>query len=504
MAFSLLLWQCVKEDTNMAMPENFLWCGSISAAQVEGGWNEGGKSPVQIDYGDAGSTKDMRWIHYRNADGTRGKIRQFGRLPAGAKYELFDDVYYINHTAADFYHRYKEDIALYAELGLTGFNTTVSWARIYPHGIAGGVNQEGVEFYRNVFKELRKYNIEPVITFYKYDEPVYFEETYGGWENRAMIDEFTAFTTTCFKEYKGLVNKWLTFNEINVLLMFATMPGSGLTKQMAYQSVHNQMVAAARSVKAAHEIDPDLQVGCMIAGVCVYPLTPDPNDVMAAYEKFQNEFCYCADTMMRGAYPSFSERIWKKEGVTVEITEQDQKDLAEGTSDFLAFSYYSSNCVTTHQEGNSGASTGNLSFGAKNPYIGASEWGWQIDPVGFKYFMHLIYDRYNKPLFDVENGLGAFDKVEEDGSIHDPYRIDYHRQHIKAMEEAVAEGVDLRGYTVWGFMDLVSFTTGQIEKRYGMIYVDMDDKGSGTLERKKKDSFWYIQKVYKSNGADLD
>ena len=488
----------------MTMPKDVLWCGSISAAQAEGGWNEGGKSPVQIDYGDAGSTTDMRWIHYRNADGTRGKIRQFGRLPEGARYELFDDVHYINHTAMDFYHRYKEDIALFAELGLTGFNTTVSWARIYPHGIAGGVNQEGVEFYRNVFTELRKYNIEPVITLYKYDEPAYFEETYGGWENRAMIDEFVTFATTCFREYKGLVNKWLTFNEINVLYLFASMPGMNASVESRYVSVHNQMVAAARSVKAAHEIDPAIQVGTMIAGVCVYPLTPDPEDVMAAYKKFQDNFCYCADTMLRGEYPSFAKRIWNELGIHIEVSEEDKKDLKEGTADFLAFSYYSSSCVTTHGMEESDKAGGNLVNGAKNPYITASDWGWQIDPTGFKYFLHVIYDRYNKPLFDVENGLGAFDKVEEDGSIHDPYRIDYHRRHIKAMEEAVEEGVDLRGYTVWGFIDLVSFTTGQMDKRYGMIYVDMDDQGNGNLERKKKDSFYYIQKVYRSNGADLD
>lgn len=488
----------------MAFSKDFLWCGSISATQAEGGWNEGGKSPVQVDYGDAGSTKDMRWIYYRKQDGSRGKIRQFGRLEEGAHYELFDDIHYINHTAMDFYHRYKEDIALFAEMGLTGFNTTISWARIYPHGVEGGVNPEGVEFYRNVFTELRNKGIEPVITLYKYDEPVYFEEKYGGWTNRAMIDEFVAFAKTCFEEFGDLVKKWLTFNEINVLLMFANKEESNVDLKDRYLEVHHQMVAAARSVKAAHALNNGLQVGCMIAGMCVYPLTPDPEDVMASYQTFQNGFCYCADTMLRGEYPSFAKRIWKENSIDLEISEEDKKDLAEGTSDFLAFSYYSSNCVTTHPQENGVTATGNLVSGVKNPYIGASDWGWQIDPTGFKYMLHVLYDRYQKPLFDVENGLGAFDHVEEDGSIHDPYRIDYHRKHIKAMKEAVEEGVDLRGYTVWGFIDLVSFTTGQMEKRYGMIYVDMDDQGNGTLERKKKDSFYYMQKVYRSHGEDLD
>ena len=488
----------------MSFPKNFLWGGSISATQAEGGWNEGGKSPVQVDYGAAGSTSEMRWIYYRNADGTRGKMRQFGKLPEGAHYELFDDLHYINHDATDFYHHYKEDIALFAELGLTSFNTTISWARIYPYGVQGGVNQEGLDFYRDVFTELRKYNIEPVITFYKYDEPVYFEETYGSWCDRRMIDEFVAFTTVCMKEYKGLVKKWLTFNEINVWLMWAAMPGMNTPIEDRYLQVHNQMVAAARTVIAAHKIDPEIQVGCMIAGSCVYPLTPDPKDVMATYKQFQDNFGYCGDTMMLGEYPTYAERIWKEKGVNLQISEEDKKDLMEGKSDFLAFSYYMSHCVTTHpQEGNLHV-TGDTNSTVKNPYLKASDWGWQIDPLGFKYLLHMLNDRYRKPLLDVENGLGAFDKLEADGSIHDPYRIDYHREHIKTMKEAVEEGVRLMGYTVWGFLDLVSFTTGQIEKRYGMIYVDRDDKGNGNFERKKKDSFYYIQKVYKSNGEDLD
>ena len=487
----------------MSFPKNFLWGGSISAAQAEGGWNEGGKSPVQIDFGDAGSPAGPRRIHYRNADGSRGVMLQFDHLPEGARYELFDDVHYTNHVGSDFYHRYKEDIALYAELGLKSFNTTISWARIYPYGIQGGVNREGVEFYRNVFKELRKYGIEPVITLYKYDEPVWFEETYGGWENRQMIDEFVAFATTCFTEYKDLVHRWLTFNEINILIQTVGVPGKEVQAERSIFQVHNQMVASARSVVAAHAVDPDIQVGCMIAGCSVYPLTSDPADVMASYEFFQEQFCYCADTMMRGAYPSFSQRFRKKAGADLTVSEEDRKDLLEGKCDFIGFSYYFSNCVTTHTPEGSREEPGRV-YDVKNPYIGASDWGWQIDPTGFKYLLHLMNDRYQKPILDIENGLGAYDTVAEDGGIHDDYRIDYHRMHIKAMKEAVEEGVNLIGYTVWGFMDLVSFGTGQMDKRYGMIYVDMDDKGNGTLERKKKDSFDWYQKVIATNGEDLD
>lgn len=483
----------------MGFPKGFLWGGSISAAQCEGAWAEGGKSPVQVDYGDVGSTAGHRKIHIRNADGTRGTIRQFDLLPPGAKYELFDDVHYINHEGIDFYHHYKEDIALFAEMGFTTFNTTVSWARIFPHGVESGVNKEGVEFYRSVFQECRKYGMDPVITLYKYDEPVYFEEKYGGWQNRAMIDEFVEFAKVCFTEYKDLVNKWLTFNEINILLF----PHHGGSAEQ-FICLHNQMVAAARSVKAAHEIDPNIKVGCMIAGVCSYPLTSDPKDVLNNYKFVQDRFYYCADTMIRGYYPSFAPRIWKERGVEIPITEQDKIDLREGKSDFLAFSYYMSSVTTTH-EGVEMNDKGNGGMGSvRNPYLEASDWGWPVDPVGYKYFLHVLNDRYQVPLFDVENGLGAYDKVEPDGvTVHDPYRIEYLREHIRNLREAVEEGVNIFGYTTWGPIDLVSFGTGQMDKRYGFIYVDMNDKGEGDQHRLKKDSFYWYQKVLKSNGEEL-
>lgn len=486
----------------MGFQNNFLWGGSISAAQAEGAWNEGGKSPVQIDYAAVGNTKSNRVIYFRNADGSRGECSLMGKLAPGAKYELFDDVHYPNHVGVDFYHRYKEDIALFAEMGFTTFNTSISWARIFPYGIAGGVNKEGVEFYRNVFKECRKYSIDPVITLYKYDEPVYFEETYGGWTNRIMIDEFVEFARVCFTEYKDLVRKWLTFNEINIQIIYRAVGIGNMEPQVEYEKVHNQIVAAARAVKLAHEIDSDLQVGCMIAGVCVYPLTPDPNDVYLAYKKFQNTFGYCGDAMMRGEYPDFAVRMWKEDGVELHISEDDKRDMLEGKADFLAFSYYNSNCVTTHESGEHVG--GNLMRGVGNPYLKASDWGWTIDPIGFKYFLHLLNDRYRKPLFDVENGLGAYDVVESDGSIHDEYRISYLREHIKAMRDAVNEGVNLMGYTMWGPIDLVSASSGQMDKRYGFIYVDMNDKGEGDLHRTKKDSFYWYKKVIASNGDNLE
>lgn len=483
----------------MGFSKDFLWGGSISAEQAEGAWDEGGKSPTQIDYGTPSKGVGLRKIYYQNADGTRGSMHQYGRLPKGAKYVLFDDLNYTNHNASNFYYHWKEDLALFHEMGYTTFNTTVSWARIYPYGIQGGVNKEGVEFYREVFKEAKRLGMDPVITLYKYDEPVYFEQTYGGWENRAIIDEFVAFAKVCFEEYQEYVNKWMTFNEINALMMFVRT-GKMLDVQTVYECVHNQMIASAKCVKMAHEINSDLKVGCMIAGMCNYPLTSDPEDVMLSYKTFQDQFCYYGDAMIRGAYPGFAKRIWEEDKVTLKVSEEDKKIMMEGKADFLGFSYYCSSAVTTHN--NEDIVSGNLMGGVRNPYLKYSDWGWAMDPTGFKYFLHLLNDRYQVPLFDVENGLGAYD-VLEDGQVHDDYRIAYHRDHIKAMKEAIDEGVNLFGYTTWGCIDLVAYSTGQISKRYGMIYVDINDEGKGTFKRIRKDSFYWYQKVIKSNGENL-
>lgn len=483
----------------MGFPEGFLWGGSISAAQCEGAWNEGGKSPVQVDFADVGSAQGYRWVYYKNADGSKGKMRQFENLPKGASYDSFDDIHYTNRQGIDFYHHYKEDISLFAEMGFTTFNTSISWARIFPHGIEGGINQEGVEFYRNVFRECRRYGIDPVITLYKYDEPTYLEETYGGWKNREMINQFVEYAKVCFTEYKDLVNKWLTFNEINICVSW----GDEYHPDRLIDA-HHQMVAAAKSVRIAHEIDSNMKVGCMIAGLCSYSLTSDPEDVMANYKSFQDSFGYFADTMIRGQYPSYALRVWKEGNVKIDITEQDKVDLREGKSDFLAFSYYMSRTITTHPDaGEMRSGNGGLG-GVRNPYLKESDWGWPVDPIGYKYLLHTLNDRYQVPLFDVENGLGAYDKVEADGSIHDFYRIDYLREHIAKLREAIEEGVNIFGYTTWGPIDLVSAGTGQLDKRYGFIYVDINDKGKGSQRRLKKDSFYWYQKVIKSNGDDLD
>ena len=492
----------------MSFPKNFLWGGDISANQAEGGWNEDGKSPTETDFLLGGTKDTPRLAYYQNPDGTIGQIPQFtGLLPKGAKYIIKEDKFYPNHKATDFYHHYKEDIALFGEMGFTAFNLTLSWARIFPNGLQGGLNQKGVEFYRNVFKECQKHNIEPIVHLYKYDMPVYYLEELGGWSNRQLIDEFVELARVAFTEYKGLVKYWNTFNEINILqMMVATAKEYGQDEsQRLYEELHNQLVASAKVVKLAHEMDPKLKVGCMVAGLFSYPYCCDPKDMIANQKQMQDIFYYCADTFVRGHYPSYAKRLWNELGVTLNISEEDKQTLAEGKVDFMAFSYYFTNIVTTHENDEDlEMASGNLMGGIKNPYLEVSDWGWAIDPVGLKFYLHEIYDRYQIPLINIENGLGAYDTLNEDGTVHDDYRIEYLREHIKTMSEAVDEGVDLFGYTTWGCIDLVSASTGEVRKRYGFIYVDVDDEGNGTYDRYRKDSFYWYKKVIASNGEDLD
>lgn len=487
----------------MGFPKGFLWGGSISAAQIEGGWNEGGKSPVLVDYCTAGSTKERRQIWYLDKNGQRvhRNWEAVDELEEGCKFAFFDDLHYTNHVASDFYHRYKEDLALFKEMGYTTFNTSISWARIYPHGIKGGVNQEGVEFYRDVFKTAKEYGMDPVITLYKYDEPVSLLEQHGGWRNRAMIDEFVEFARVCFSEYKDYVNKWMTFNEINIIMPMDGQKTERNQRNLIY--LHNQLVAAARATIVAHEIDPNLKVGCMLCTNMAYPLTPDPLDAMERYRKFQDFFCYSADTQMRGYYPPFAKRIWEEYGVTPEITKQDKEDLMNGKSDFIGFSYYSSGIVTTHKVDDDNHTGGNILGTVKNPYLKANAWGWQIDAEGLRYSLIDFYHRYHKPLFIVENGIGI-DETLKDGKVYDDERISYYQKHIQAIKTAVEhDGVDLMGYLAWSPIDFLS-SHKEIRKRYGFVYVDRDFEDLKELKRYPKKSFYWYKKVIQSQGNDLE
>lgn len=485
-------------------PKDFLWGGAVAANQYEGGYDEGGKGLSVTDITTAGSVEKPRYLTY-TLDGKPGKVPGMfaSALPEGAVGAILPDTYYPNHVAIDFYHHYKEDIKLFAEMGFKVFRLSIAWSRIYPKGNEDKPNQAGLDFYRRVFEELKKYDIEPLVTISHYEDPLDFAERHHDWQDRGAIDEYVKYATTLFKEYKGLVKYWLTFNEINSAIMFAVFAGQSddAAYQKAYQKLHYQFVASARAVKAAHEIDPNYVVGNMIAGGVSYPLTPDPADVILA--RHQNELgtLYCGDVQVFGEYPTFAKRLWDEHNVHLDITEQDRKELKEGTVDMYTFSYYQSNVVTTHEVKDT--AKGNFVAGVKNPYLNYSEWGWSTDPTGLQYYLETMYDRYHLPLMIVENGLGEIDKPGEDGVVHDNYRIDYLRQHIEAMGKAIDNGVDLRGYTTWGCIDLVSAGTGQMSKRYGFIYVDRDDEGNGSLKRTPKDSFYWYKKVIASDGQDL-
>lgn len=491
--------------------DGFLWGGATAANQVEGGWDKDGRGPAKTDVTTGGSYKEPRYITYIDKDGKPGKMNQFAHLPEGAHYAVLDGVHYPNHNAVDEYDRYKEDIALFAEMGFKVYRMSISWSRLYPHGDEKTPNPAGIEHYRKVFEELHKYNIEPLVTIWHFDTPLYLEQNYDGWNNRQLIDFYVRFATTCFTEYKGLVHYWLTFNEINNTCAFIPMKKEMLHMdkaqedaeyQEAYQQLHYQLVASAKAVQIGHAIDPDNMIGCMLSTSCSYPGTCDPNDVLANEHNWENATYYSGDVHVFGSYSPFAQRLWRIHDVHLDITEQDLADLEAGTVDMYTFSYYSSGVVTTHKVDEKVG--GNFSNGARNPYLQYSDWGWSLDPTGLEYFLEKIYDRYRLPLMVVENGLGAYDKVEPDGSIHDQYRIDYLRPHIQAMDRAIENGVDLIGYTTWGCIDVVSAGTGEMRKRYGFIYVDMDDEGKGTLNRSRKDSFYWYKKVIASNGADLD
>ena len=490
----------------MAFPDGFLWGGATAANQCEGAWDVDGRGPAETDMLTGGSVSSPRMLTYRMPDGTTGAVSQWEGLPEGAKLAVLDGYLYPNHEAIDFYHHYKEDIALFAEMGFKQYRMSISWSRIYPTGIEDEPNQAGLDFYRNVFEELKRYGIEPLVTLWHFDTPNYIEEELGGWENRETIALFDKYARTVLTEYKGLVKNWLTFNEINNTVSFLGVlaPASDEAFQGAYQHLHNKFVASAHAVQMAHEIDPDYRVGCMICGIANYPLTCDPADILANRYAWEKSIFYCGDVQCKGKYGTYATRLWNEHNVHLDITEQDRVDLAAGTVDFYTFSYYMSNTVTTHDVAKDAG--GNFAMGAKNPYLTYSDWGWALDPLGLRYYLELIYDRYEIPLMVVENGLGAFDELVEgeDGepTVHDQYRIDYLREHVRTMEEAIENGVDLIGYTTWGCIDLVSAGTGEMRKRYGFIYVDKNDDGTGTMKRYKKDSFDWYKKVIASNGAD--
>lgn len=476
------------------MNDNFLWGGALAAHQFEGGWDAEGKGPSVIDVMTAG------------AHGVPREITE----------TIEADKFYPNHEAIDFYHRYKEDVKLFAEMGLKCLRTSIAWTRIFPNGDEETPNEAGLQFYDDLFDELLAHNIEPVITLSHFEMPLHLAREYGGFRNRKVIDFFEKFAITCFDRYKDKVKYWMTFNEINNQMdtnnPIFLWTNSGVLveegenkKEVMYQVAHNELVASAKAVIAGKKINPEFEIGCMVSHVPIYPYSCNPADIMAAEEAMHQRFFF-ADVHVRGYYPTYALKEFEREGYQIDIRDEDLAVLKEGTVDYIGFSYYMSTVVKAdvNNDNLGNVVNGGLPNSVENPYIESSDWGWAIDPEGLRYTMNRLYDRYQLPLFIVENGFGAIDQVEADHAIHDQNRIDYLTKHIEALKKAVDyDGVELMGYTPWGIIDLVSFTTGEMKKRYGMIYVDRDNEGNGTMERYKKDSFDWYKQVIESNGEKL-
>ncbi|PTQ82216.1 6-phospho-beta-glucosidase [Trichococcus patagoniensis] len=472
------------------MRKDFLWGGATAANQAEGGYLSGGKGLGTVDVIPQGE--------YRSA--VMQGLRNYKELPEG--------LFYPSHEAIDMYTHIKEDIALMGEMGFKAYRFSVAWSRIFPTGEEEQPNEEGLAFYEMMIDELLKHHIEPVITICHFDVPLNLYNKYGSWKNRKMVDFYAKYAKALFERFNGKVRYWMTFNEINMLLHLPFM-GAGISfdegenkTAVLYQSAHHELIASALATKIAKEINPDFQIGCMIAAGQYYAQTSHPNDVLAANQKNQDNFFFI-DVQSRGEYPAYALKFMEREGIELEMQDGDLELLRKNTVDYIGFSYYSSRMIGTLNP-DTDVTSGNVFPTLRNPHLQASEWGWQIDPVGLRITMNALHDRYQKPLFIVENGLGANDTVEADGSIKDDYRIAYLSAHINEMIKAVElDGVDLIGYTPWGWIDIVSASSGEMKKRYGFVYVDLDNDGNGTFERSKKKSFDWYKQVIATNGESV-
>ncbi|UQZ35647.1 6-phospho-beta-glucosidase [Paenibacillus sp. PK3_47] len=480
-------------------PEGFLWGGAIAANQAEGAFDADGKGLSTADMVPYFKKKDYtnlkELMHV-----TSESIQRAMQHPTAEGYP--------KRYGIDFYHRYKEDIALFGELGFKVFRMSINWPRIFPNGDDAEPNEKGLQFYDDMFDEMLKHGIEPLVTLSHYEMPMSLVLKYGGWRNRKIIAFYEKYAETVMTRYKDKVKYWLTFNEINTTVI-EPFTGGGVVedtvdniREASYQALHHQFVASSLATKKAREINPDFKIGCMLARMIHYPATSSPEDVLQAQVDNQLNLLH-TDVQARGSYPPFVKRYFAENNINLAVEPGDEQLLREHTVDFISFSYYTSLISTVDPE-KYGVTGGNLFSTVKNPNLQVTEWGWQLDPIGLRIVLKELYDRYQLPLFVVENGLGAKDKVEEDGSINDDYRIDYLRKHITQVKEAVMDGVEVMGYTSWGAIDIISASTSEMSKRYGVIYVDQDDEGNGTLNRFKKKSFYWYQKAIASNGADLD
>ncbi|MBQ6488837.1 MAG: family 1 glycosylhydrolase [Solobacterium sp.] len=487
-------------------PEGFLWGGATAANQFEGGWNEGGKGWSVSDAARSHLDVDVQDYAKQN------EVLEKDVLEAMAHPE--DLVHYPKRHGSDFYHHWKEDIGLLAEMGFKVFRMSIAWSRIFPKGDEDTPNEEGLQFYDNIFTELKNHNIEPLVTISHYEPPLHLVLEYNCWYNRKTIDFFMNFTKVIVDRYKDRVKYWLTFNEVDSMIRHPYTTG-GLLKdrfdddkweEVIFQSMHHQFVASALATKYIHEADPEAKVGCMLTKLTYYPFTCKPEDVLEAQQRMRSTYCY-SDTQVFGEYPAYLLARFRNHGLNLVMTEEDLEVMKKYPVDFISFSYYSSSCVAKNTDGLQ-TTAGNTITAIKNPYLTASEWGWQTDPIGLRVSLVDLYDRYRKPLFIVENGIGEKEELVPDGkgsfTVNDDAHIAYYDEHFRAMYDAIYEdGVELLGYTSWACIDLVSESTKQMTKRYGFIYVDCDDYGNGTFNRYPKKSFWWYKDVIASNGACL-
>ena len=485
----------------MKLNDGFLWGGATADFQYEGGFNEGGRGLSTHDFETDGSHTTPRYITYQMPDGTIHKARSsFSNpedLPADAQPCIDSSYYYPSHEAVDFYNHWKEDIALMGELGFRIYRFSICWSRIYPTGDEERPNENGLKFYDNIIDECAKYNMEPMITIYHDELPAYLSEKYDGWSSRHVIDCYVKYCHTLFERFGSKCRYWLTFNEINQARGFASTGTHKADNNTHYNAVHNMFLASAKVVKLGHKMMPNSMFGTMYAASALYASTCNPKDMFYQMQ-CRRQVYFCMDVMAKGYYPSYTNSIFENQKVKINFQPEDANLIKEGKLDFIGFSYYRSTIISHN---NDYSFTG----GKENPFLETTQWGWPIDALGLRYVLNELYDRYNLPLFIVENGLGAIDQITDDEKIHDPYRIKYMSDHLKAMMEAICiDRVNCLGYTMWAPIDLVSLSTGEMKKRYGVVYVDMDDKGNGTKRRIKKDSFAWFKQVIKSNGETID
>ena len=477
----------------MPFKKDFLWGGATAANQCEGAYLEAGKGLSVSDILTLGSHKEPRKIALD-----------------------MDDTYcYPAKKAIDFYHHYKEDIALFAEMGFNVYRFSIAWTRIFPNGDDEIPNEEGLKFYDRVFEELKKYNIEPLVTISHNEMPLNILKKYHGWPNKKVINLYVKYCEVLFNRYKNDVTYWLPFNEINNLMLpLSNIIHGGIYLEgtqdfnnqkddpnLRFNALNNVLIASAKAVKLGKEINPNFKFGSMICHITLYPRTCHPDDIFLVHQNDLVRNCMCSDVMLKGEYPFYAWNFFEKNHIHINLNDEEKRILKEGTCDFYSFSYYQSICESCQSFDEK--TSGNIMGGVRNPYLKLTEWDWPIDPVGLRYTLNKVYDRYRVPVFISENGLGAVDHLEN-GKVHDPYRIAYLRDHIQEMEKAVEDGVDMFGYTPWGCIDLVSVSTGEMKKRYGFIYVDVDDFGNGSYKRYQKDSFYWYKKVIASNGENLD